>query len=82
VTKDCIYYTALLTEYAVAEVTISSATQTGIWGSEPSSSKGIYHGSAPFNCATGDVEVTLLRRGNRVLTLRGKAISENCPNNI
>ncbi|KAH3463578.1 hypothetical protein KXV78_000763 [Aspergillus fumigatus] len=82
VTKDRIYYSALLTEYAVAEVTIGGVTQTGTWGSEPSSGKGIYHGSAPFNGATGDVEVTLSRRDNKVLTLRGKAISGDCPNNI
>jgi hypothetical protein len=82
VTKDRIYYSALLTEYAMAEVTIGGVTQTGKWRSKPSSGKGIYQGSAPFNGATGDVEVTLWRGGNRVLTLRGKAISGNCPNDI
>jgi hypothetical protein len=30
VTKDCIYYSALLTEYTVAEVTISGVMQTRI----------------------------------------------------
>jgi hypothetical protein len=82
VVADRIFYSALLTEYATAEVIIGSNTQTGTWRNKPASGMGIYHGSAPFDGATGDVEVTLWRGGNRILTLRGKAISANCPNEI
>ncbi|RHZ66652.1 hypothetical protein CDV55_103731 [Aspergillus turcosus] len=82
VVADRIFYSALLTEYATPEVIIGSTTQKGTWRNQPASGRGIYHGSAPFNGAKGDVEVTLWREGNRTLTLRGKGISGSCSNGV
>ncbi|KAF4227426.1 hypothetical protein CNMCM6805_003038 [Aspergillus fumigatiaffinis] len=82
VVVDRIFYSALLTEYATPEVIIGSTTQRGTWRNQPASGRGIYHGSAPFNGAKGDVEVTLWREGNRILTLRGKGISGSCSNGV
>ncbi|PYH29924.1 uncharacterized protein BO87DRAFT_400928 [Aspergillus neoniger CBS 115656] len=78
VVADRIFYYAFLTEYATPEVTIGSTTQKGTWRNQPASGKGIYHGSAPFDGARGDVEVTLWRERNRILILRGKGISLSC----
>jgi hypothetical protein len=79
---DWIFYSALLTEYATPEVIIGSSMQKGTWRNKPTSSRGIYHGSALFDGAKGDVEVTLWREGNRILILRGKGISGSCSSGV
>jgi hypothetical protein len=43
---DRIFYSALLIEYATAEVTISSTTQTGTRRNKPASGRGVYRRSA------------------------------------
>ena len=58
---DAVYFSALLSSTADFEVTIGNTTQTGSWRNTPAGGNGIYHGSAPFNGALGQVTVTIWR---------------------
>ncbi|KAF3360637.1 hypothetical protein VdG1_01597 [Verticillium dahliae VDG1] len=77
--EDRIFYSALLGSNAAATVSIGGKAQAQwAWDSIPDGGVGIYHGSVPFNGATGEVVVTLSRGG---LSVKGPAITTDCSKN-
>lgn len=83
---DAVYFSALLDSTANFEVTIGTTTQSGTWRNIPVSGSGIYHGSVPFNGATGQVTVTIWRIVNgqqtTIAQVVGASITTACTNNI
>lgn len=82
VVQDRVFYSALLGSSADVTVSIGGAVRQGSWESTPAGGAGIYHGSVPFNGATGEVVVTVSRGGNTVSEVRGASITTNCRNGI
>ncbi|KAF4176160.1 hypothetical protein CNMCM8694_000091 [Aspergillus lentulus] len=82
VMQDEVFFSALLTDEATVQVAIGDTVWSATWRNTPDGGVGIYHGSIPFFGATGDVEVSLWRAGNKILTLTGKPISSSCPHAI
>ncbi|CRK37986.1 hypothetical protein BN1708_007593 [Verticillium longisporum] len=77
--EDRIFYSALLGSNAAATVSIGGKAQAQwAWDSIPDGGVGIYHGSVPFNGATGEVVVTLSKGG---LSVKGPAITTDCSKN-
>lgn len=56
--------------------------QAATWENIPSSGVGVYHGSAPFNGATGQVIVRVFRSSVTVAQVSGKAITPTCTKGI
>jgi hypothetical protein len=79
---DAVYFSALLDSTASFDVTIGTTTQTGTWRNIPAGGSGIYHGSAPFNGATGQVTVTIWRMINgqktTIVEIAGAPIAATC----
>lgn len=82
--KDEVFYSALLHSATAVDVTvdIGGTVQEGKWNSTPSGQIGIYHGSVPFDGNTGDVVVTVSRRGKIIAEVRGGSISKDCKDDI
>lgn len=76
--EDRVFYSALLGSSAAVTVQIGGTTQAGKWDSIPDGGVGIYHGSVPFNGATGQVVVSLSRGG---MSVSGAAITTDCSSN-
>jgi hypothetical protein len=84
VLKDEVFYSALLhsaTNVDVA-VDIGGVVQDGKWKNTPSDQVGLYHGSVPFDGNTGQVIVTISRRGKTIAEMRGASISDSCLDDI
>ncbi|KAH9206181.1 putative extracellular alpha-1,3-glucanase/mutanase [Leptodontidium sp. 2 PMI_412] len=81
IAQDRIFYSVVLTSSASVTVTIGGTQQTGTWSDTPAGGVRIYHGSVPFNGATGSVVVTVAKTG-LTLTMRGNAISATCANSV
>lgn len=81
IAQDRIFYSLVLTSSASVTVTIGGTQQTGTWSDTPAGGVRIYHGSVPFNGATGSVVVTVAKTG-LTLTMRGNAISATCANSV
>lgn len=83
---DAVYFSALLDSTASFDVTIGNTTQTGAWRNTPAGGSGIYHGSAPFNGATGQVTVTIWRMVNgqktTIVQIAGASITTYCTDDI
>lgn len=75
IAEDRVFYSALLGSYATATVTIGGSVQSVDWDRIPEGGIGLYHGSVPFNGATGNVVVSLSRGG---LSVKGADITTDC----
>jgi hypothetical protein len=84
VLQDEVFYTALLRTAQDVKVTvdIGGVVQDGKWKNKPHGPVGLYHGSVPFDGNTGQVIVTVSRRGETVAEMRGASISESCLDDI
>ncbi|OQE40991.1 hypothetical protein PENCOP_c005G00035 [Penicillium coprophilum] len=84
VLQDEVFYSALLRTAQDVEVTvdIGGVVQDGKWKNKPHGPVGLYHGSVPFDGNTGQVVVTVSRRGDTVAEMRGASISESCLDDI
>ncbi len=86
VSLDKVFFSALLDGPANVAVTIGSSTVAGTWRNTPVGGRGIYHGSVPFNGATGPVIVTIWRTINGVQTtiaqVSGPPITTACQDGI
>ncbi|KAJ5968962.1 Glycoside hydrolase family 71 [Penicillium viridicatum] len=82
--RDEVFYSALLHSAIAVDVAvdIGGVVQDGKWKSTPSGQIGLYHGSVPFDGNTGQVVVTISRRGNKIAEMRGASISDSCPDDI
>ncbi|KAJ5135535.1 Glycoside hydrolase family 71 [Penicillium bovifimosum] len=84
VLKDDVFYSALLKSDSGVEVVvdIGGTLQDGSWKNKPDGPMGIYHGSVPFDNSTGQVIVTVSRRGKIIAEMRGASVSESCVDDI
>jgi Glycosyl hydrolase family 71 len=86
VSLDKVFFSALLDGPANVDVTIGSSTVAGTWRNTPAGGSGIYHGSVPFNGATGPFTVTIWRSVNgaqsTVAEVEGAAITTACQDGI
>lgn len=67
--QDKIFFSALLGSHADVSVTVGGTTLSAAWLWVPDDGIGVYHGSAEFGSATGDVVITVSRSGSTVATL-------------
>ncbi|KAJ5852373.1 Glycoside hydrolase family 71 [Penicillium soppii] len=81
---DEVFYSALLHSSAAVDVVvdIGGVTQDGKWKNKPTGQTGLYHGSVPFDGNTGQVVVTVSRRGKAIAEMRGASISNSCLDDI
>jgi hypothetical protein len=80
--QDKVFFSALLGQQYSYRVKIGdSPWTTGQWDFLPDNKIGLYHASVPFNGYTGDVTVEITRGSEVIITLKGKPITTNCPNN-
>lgn len=84
VLQDEVFFSALLRSAADVDVSvdIGGVVQDGKWKNKPHGPIGLYHGSVPFDGNTGEVVVTVSRRGEKVAEMRGASISESCLDDI
>jgi hypothetical protein len=66
---DNIFFSALLGSEADVSVTVGGTALQASWARSPDDGVGIYHGSAEFGSATGDVVITISRSGSTVVSL-------------
>lgn len=78
VMEDSVFYSALLNKPAIPHVTIGGTVFTGTWSQTPDNGVGIYHGSVPFNGATGKVLVEIDRDGVAIVNAEGAPITASC----
>ncbi|CAG7976258.1 unnamed protein product [Penicillium salamii] len=80
VLQDEVFYSALLHSAIAVDVAveIGGVSQEGKWKSTPPGQIGIYHGSVPFDGNTGQVVVTVSRRGKTIAEMRGASITDSC----
>lgn len=82
VVQDRIFFSALLTDVANVTVTVGGEALGAGWDNKPSGRIGVYHGSAPYKNATGDVKVIISRDGSPIAKVDGKPITTTCTENI
>ncbi|KAJ5561732.1 Glycoside hydrolase family 71 [Penicillium sp. DV-2018c] len=84
VLKDEVFYSALLRSGSGIDVVvdIGGTLQDGSWANKPHGPAGIYHGSVPFDNNTGQVIVTVSRRGKVIAEMRGASISDSCVDDV
>ncbi|WDK22986.1 glycosyl hydrolase family 71 [Colletotrichum graminicola] len=78
VTKDAVYFTALLASPATIEVVVGGVTQEASWSTTPEGDVGLYHGNAWYYGSTGDVRVRVVRGGSVVAEVAGIPITNDC----
>jgi hypothetical protein len=80
VLQDEVFYSALLRSASGVDVVvdIGGTLQEGSWTNKPHGPVGIYHGSVPFDNNTGQVVVTVSRRGKVIAEMRGASILDSC----
>lgn len=81
ISEDRVFFSALLGSKASATVKIGGTTQSVTWETIPDGEVGVYHGSVPFNGATGQVVVTLSRGGPSSIVVTGASITTDCGKN-
>ncbi|RDW81594.1 glycoside hydrolase family 71 protein [Aspergillus mulundensis] len=81
VLQDKVFYSAVLDGWADVRVAIGGVNRSADWSDTPDGGKGVYHGSAPFDGRTGEVEVTLSRDGELLAQMKGRRIEDSCPGN-
>ncbi|KAJ5950412.1 Glycoside hydrolase family 71 [Penicillium vulpinum] len=84
VLQDEVFYSALLRTSQDVEVSvdIGGTVQEGKWKNKPHGPIGLYHGSVPFDGNTGQVVVTVSRRGETIAEMRGASISDSCLDDV
>ncbi|CAG8149557.1 unnamed protein product [Penicillium olsonii] len=84
VMQDEVFYSALLHSAIAVDVAveIGGVSQEGKWKSTPPGQIGLYHGSVPFDGNTGQVVVTVSRRGKTIAEMRGASITDSCVDDI
>ncbi|KAK3390137.1 glycosyl hydrolase family 71-domain-containing protein [Podospora didyma] len=79
VSRDRIFFSALLGSPASVTVTIGKHTRSADWKSIPDGGIGIYHGSIPFCGSSGGVTIRLSRNAKTITQISGHSISlANC----
>lgn len=82
VVQDRIFFSALLTSEATVTVTVGGKAVDARWDDKPSGDIGVFHGSAPYKNALGDVKVVLSRNGSTIVEVDGRSITTTCTENI
>ncbi|KAL2870142.1 glycoside hydrolase family 71 protein [Aspergillus lucknowensis] len=82
VLEDRVFYSALLEEEAEVRVSIGGDSQSAEWMNVPDGGKGVYHGSVPMGERTGEVVVTLSRKGEALAEMKGASIERECARNL
>ncbi|KAK3937497.1 glycosyl hydrolase family 71-domain-containing protein [Diplogelasinospora grovesii] len=83
---DKIFFSALLGSHADVSVTVGGTALNAAWSWTPDDGIGIYHGSADFGSATGDVVIAISRSGRTVAALSpgsaGSIGTQSCGDSI
>lgn len=66
---DKVFFSALLGSHADVSVTVGGTSLNARWTWTPDDGVGIYHGSADFGSATGEVVISVIRSGKTIATL-------------
>ncbi|KAK3687975.1 mutanase [Podospora appendiculata] len=66
---DKVFFSALLGSAADVSVTVGGTALAAAWTWKPDDGIGIYHGSASFGSATGNVVITITRAGQAVVSV-------------
>lgn len=83
---DKVFFSALLGSHADVSVTVGGTALSAAWTWTPDDGVGIYHGSADFGSATGDVVITVTRGGQTVASVSpgsaGSIGTQSCVNGL
>ncbi|KAK1985565.1 mutanase [Colletotrichum cereale] len=79
---DSVFFTVLATESVKVTVSIGGTESQGTLRDFPDGGVGLYHGSAPFNGRTGNVNIMVWRKDVLIADQSGPAITNDCHNGI